>query len=458
MPNILIAVPTKKVKQPLSVTHPELAKEADGWDPAEFTFGSNKKQKWKCALGHNWLETPNKRSGRGDNCPFCSGKRVLVGFNDLKTTHPNIAKQAYEWDPTTVTKGSNKRLDWICENKHIWTIAVSNRTSQQSGCPVCSGFRTLAGVNDLQTLFPTIAQEAFGWIPSIVSPGSNKKFKWKCSKGHIWSAIVVSRTSQNTGCPVCANLEIVFGFNDLETLYPNIACDADGWNPRETGIGTDQIKSWKCRFGHKYEASVNKRTKRNQGCPVCANKRVIVGLNDLASTHPELASEAFGWDPTTVNAGRGSRKSSEKRLWKCKVGHTWKATPASRTNSNHQSGCPSCSIAGFRPDDEGYLYFLEHPGWNMYQIGISNVPKRRIKDHNRIGWNLLELRGPMDGHLTQQWETAILRMLKAKGADLSNEKIAGKFDGYSEAWSKSKFEVYSIRELMQLTEEFEDES
>jgi hypothetical protein len=68
------------------------------------------------------------------------------------------------------------------------------------------------------------------------------------------------------------------------------------------------------------------------------------------------------------------------------------------------------------------------------------------------------MRGPMDGHLTQQWETAILRMLKAKGADLSNAKIAGKFDGYSEAWSKSTFEVKSIKELMRMTEEFESEN
>jgi hypothetical protein len=62
----------------------------------------------------------------------------------------------------------------------------------------------------------------------------------------------------------------------------------------------------------------------------------------------------------------------------------------------------------------------------------------------------------MDGYLAKQWETAILRMLKAKGADLSNSKIAGKFDGYSEAWSKSTFEVKSIKELMKLTEEFEE--
>jgi hypothetical protein len=91
----------------------------------------------------------------------------------------------------------------------------------------------------------------------------------------------------------------------------------------------------------------------------------------------------------------------------------------------------------------------------MYQIGITNNVKKRIDQHKLLGWEAIEVRGPMDGHSTQEWETAILRMLKAKGADLSNETIAGKFDGYSEAWSKSTFEVKSVKELMWLTEKFE---
>jgi hypothetical protein len=92
----------------------------------------------------------------------------------------------------------------------------------------------------------------------------------------------------------------------------------------------------------------------------------------------------------------------------------------------------------------------------MYQIGITNVPDERIDRHRRRGWDLLEIRGPIDGLLTRNLETAILRMLKAKGADLSNEKIAGKFDGYSEAWSKSTFKANSIKELMRLSEDFEE--
>ncbi len=46
-------------------------------------------------------------------------------------------------------------------------------------------------------------------------------------------------------------------------------------------------------------------------------------------------------------------------------------------------------------------------------------------------------------------------MLKAKRADLSNKEIAGKFDGYSAAWSKSTLPGNSLKELIQLTGEFE---
>ena len=120
-----------------------------------------------------------------------------------------------------------------------------------------------------------------------------------------------------------------------------------------------------------------------------------------------------------------------------------------------KSGCPSCAEYGYDPNKKGWLYFLVQIQLQMYQVGITNFPEQRLKAHGSRGWEVIEIRGPLDGHLAQQWETAILRMLKAKGADLSNDKIAGKFDGYSEAWSKSTFKVKSIKELMTLTEEFE---
>lgn len=516
MPNILIAVPSKKEKLPLSVTHPDLAKEADGWDPTTVTFGSGKKLRWKCSRGHQWEAVVGSRTTRNRGCPICSNQKVLAGFNDLATTNPDIAKEAYEWDPSTVTAGSNKKYKFKCKDGHIWETLLPHRTGKKiAGCPICSGRKVLAGFNDLVTTHPEIAKEAYkwdpttvtfgsenlvewlcpvghiwktivgnrtaknigclvcsnnqikvgfndlttthpklamqanGWDPETVTAGSNKNYEWKCDLGHIWKISPNHRTrSKPSGCPVCSGRTALSGFNDLKTLRPDIAMQADNWDPGTVTISSGSRQKWKCGLGHRWLSTVANRTVRERGCPICADRVVLEGFNDVATTFPNLAQEAHGWDPKKFVAGNNS-----KFKWKCELGHEWEAVLVSRSFSG--VGCPTCANSGFDPNSDGFLYFLWHLDWRMYQVGITNYPKDRLQKHIGRGWELVELRGPMDGDLARQWETAILRMLKAKGADLSNEKIAGKFDGYSEAWSKSTFEVKSIKELMRLTEEFE---
>jgi hypothetical protein len=433
----------------LATKFPEIAKEADGWDPTTVVFGSDVKRKWKCIKGHHYESMVSSRTLQKTNCPICTNKKVLAGFNDLATKFPEIAKEADGWDPTTVIAGSHINQLWKCSKQHSYKASVMSRTRQDSNCPICSNHKVLVGFNDLATKFPEIAKEADGWDPTTVVFGSEIKRKWKCHNGHNYESSVYGRTSiSKRGCPVCANQKILVGFNDLATKFPEIAKEADGWDPSTVIAGSNKKANWRCPIGHKYESSIIGRAFQNKGCATCANQKVLAGFNDLATKFPEIAKEADGWDPTTTVAGSDTKKS-----WKCPMGHKWRATIGNRKNGR---GCPTCAIYGYDPNQKGYLYFIENPDWGMFQIGITNVPDDRLKDHKKLGWKLLELRGPMDGHLTQQWETAILRMLKAKGADLSNKEIAGKFDGYSEAWSQSTFPVKSIKELMRLTEEFEE--
>lgn len=49
----------------------------------QVSFGSNKKFKWKCSDGHEWLVTINSRTAYKTSCPYCSGKRVS-NENNLK--------------------------------------------------------------------------------------------------------------------------------------------------------------------------------------------------------------------------------------------------------------------------------------------------------------------------------------------------------------------------------------
>ena len=453
MRNILISVPGKKEKLPLSVTHPQLAKEADGWDPDSFTAGSHSMLNWICSSGHRWNARLSSRTGKDTNgCSFCSGKKVLPGTNDLKTLFPEIADEADGWDPSSTMSRSAKKMPWKCSLGHKWLASVANRTSERStGCGICANRTLLKGFNDLGTKFPEIATEAFEWDPTSTLAGSASKKNWRCSKGHIFSATIDSRTSKRkSGCPVCSGQKLVAGVNDLKSTHPDIAKEAFGWDPSSVHAGTQKKAMWQCPKGHHYESLIKNRTRTNTGCHFCSNLKLLVGYNDLQTTHPGLAEEADGWNPIDFIAG-----SHKTVHWKCKNGHRWKTKLASRTGSD-LTGCPSCATSGFDPNQSAFLYFLIHRDWEMLQIGITNVPDGRLVKHSKLGWELLELRGPMDGHITRQWETAILQMLKAKGADLSNSKIAGKFDGYSEAWSQSTFEVRSLKELLRLTEEYEN--
>ncbi len=431
----------------LLTTNPEIAKQAFGWDPSKILAKHHQKYSWKCSFGHVWEATVTARKG-GSGCLVCTGKQVSVPHNSLPVEYPEIAKQAYGWDPETVMAKSGKRKEWKCAVGHIWSSTVSNRTSG-AGCPYCSNQKVLVGFNDLQTTHPELAKEADGWDPRTKIAGSNKKLPWICSKNHRWNAVLASRALNGNGCSYCSGFKVLSGFNDLQTTNPEIAQEAFGWDPSQVSGGNHKLFSWMCPKGHEYKARIDHRRSGVSNCHYCSGHRVLKGFNDLQTLNPSLAKEAVGWDPSTVTTG-----SSLKRKWKCKEGHSWITSVADRK----KNGCPTCAQTGFDPNADGYLYFLEHKDWEMFQIGITNVPDNRLSRHRKLGWELLELRGPMDGHLTQQWETAILRMLKSKNADLSNSKIAGKFDGYSEAWSKSTFEAESIKELMRLTEEFEEES
>ena len=148
--------------------------------------------------------------------------------------------------------------------------------------------------------------------------------------------------------------------------------------------------------------------------------------------------------------------STQKVNWTCKEGHVWKTSVAIRTRKMRPSDCPTCAATGFDGNKNGWLYFLHHPKWELYQIGITNFPTERIALHKGRGWVQIELKGPIKGNECREIEKSVLRALKKKGAKIVSKTSPKKFDGYTEAWSKSTFEVESIKELMKLTEEYEE--
>ena len=428
----------------LASRYPEIAKQADGWDPSTTHMHSTRKLQWKCAKGHQWTSTVNSRAKMNLGCPICSGQQLLPGYNDLATTHPQLIDFIVHGDPTSVSKGSRIKFTWKCSEGHEFQTEIYNVTLGK-WCPFCGGQKVMPGFNDFATKFPDLALEAHGWDPTTKSFGSGEKLEWKCPKHHIYKAGANARGKGN-GCPYCAQRKMWPGFNDLQTTHPEIAAEADGWEPASILNGSTKRLSWKCSLGHVWVSSPSSRISRGSGCPTCAGFVVLPSFNDLQSKFPEVAAEADGWDPSTVTAFTRKRKK-----WKCSEGHSWTARISGRTYMG--AGCPTCSKAGFDPNKDGYLYFLFHDEWDMYQIGITNFPAKRLHTHQLLGWTVNEVRGPMDGHLAQNLETAMLRSIRKRGAQSSNHTDIKKFDGWTEAWTRESLIIKSLGDLMEFVYE-----
>ena len=113
--------------------------------PDSVTPYSNRRVWWLCEKGHAYQAAVGTRTINGIGCPYCAGKKVLEGFNDLATKEPAVAAQ---WHPTLngtltpkkVTAGSHRKVWWQCPTGHIWKSVIYSRAGPQKyGCPVCAG-------------------------------------------------------------------------------------------------------------------------------------------------------------------------------------------------------------------------------------------------------------------------------------------------------------------------------
>ncbi|WP_376940706.1 zinc-ribbon domain-containing protein [Arthrobacter ramosus] len=311
-----------------------------------------------CAHGHWSRRTLNTaysglKKGR-DGCPYCAGLRALAGFNSMAETHPRLAAG---WHPSlngTTTPsdvtgaGNSASYWWACRKGHEWQATPNNR-AKGKGCPYCSGLRCIPGVNTLDVTHPDIAAEWNhnlnpGIAPSNITAGSGIMVHWVCSHGHEYAATPGSRTGLGRGCPVCANLRVLEGVNDLATTHRHIAAEwHPGLNgpatPRAVVAGSSKKYYWRCPAGHDYLSAVYSRT-NGKGCPACAGQQIIAGFNDLRTTHPGIAAE---WDheangsrtPESVIAG-----SARPVHWICALGHHY-AKPINRRAAG--AGCQYCS-------------------------------------------------------------------------------------------------------------------
>ena len=296
--------------------HPELVSEwaeSNGdYRPENVSYGSNQKITWIGKCGHEWEATVKNR-GNGSGCPFCSGNQVLYGFNDLASRYPELAAEWSELNyplyPSAVTVKANRKVWWRCRNcgQH-WQARIADRTDGH-GCPVCAGEKLVAGINDFATEHPELADEwddrNLDLRPSMVWSKSRLNVWWKCNTcGYRWRGVIDSRV-KGQKCPACEDKAVHAGYNDLETLYPEIARE---WNKDRNGYLLPTMVSpkshrqvyWKGSCGHVWSWDIFERVE-GAGCPICEENKKSKIMNLAIKYYADKSDiECFEQDVETI--------------------------------------------------------------------------------------------------------------------------------------------------------------
>lgn len=274
---------------------------------------------------------------------------------------------------------------------------------------------------ELQQLLDQWAAEAnLPLTPENIPYGSTKKVWWQCAQGHRWQVTVNNRTSSHTDCPYCSGRAAWSGETDLASQFSELAGE---WHPTKNLPltpervlpGSEKKVWWRCGLGHVWRATIHSRTD-GCGCPVCANRAVAPGINDLASQFPRLAKE---WHPTkngTLTPQEITFGTKRKVWWRCDKGHEWCVSVQSRTLDG--TGCPVCAGRAILPgeNDMASQFPKVAREWHPTLNGSLTPQMVTAGSHKKVWWLCTE------GHV---WKAAIYSPSRKAEARLSGLRRSG---------------------------------
>ena len=280
-----------------------------------------------------------------------------------------------EWDfeankdlcPNLLTIGSNKKVSWICSQcGYKWITSIYHRASNGHNCPNCHHGCWLKNKKSLAETHPEIA---VNWhplknnnlTPNMFTKGSRRRIWWQCSKcENEW----LQSIDHYKGCSNCKK-RVILDEKSLARLYPELIKE---WHPTknehltpyEVTCGSNKKVWWICnKCGYEWSAKISSRSIKKSSCPCCSNHVVVKGINDLASTHPNIAKE---WHPTKngnltpYDVTYGQRKQV---WWMCQQGHEYQSSINNRTNKENTQ-CPIC-YSGRQTSfaEQAFYYYLK---------------------------------------------------------------------------------------------------
>ena len=345
------SVPAKRVLNgfnDLQTRYPDLAKE---WHPTKnqslspdsVLCGSAKKVWWLGKCGHEYEQSIVNRVN-GGSCPYCSHQKLLKGFNDFATEHPELLK---EWDhekntyaPDSIMSHSKYKAWWKCPFGHSYQARMYNRCgSTHSGCPICAkenhtSFPEQALYYYVKKVFPDAInsdRRAIGVELDIFIPSVRAAIEYD---GRYWHSNKKTEQKKNSLCREKGISLIRVREAGLQ-LYQDCICVM-----REDVVSNDSLSSIiqqaLLKLGCALDVNVDKDSALIYDSYIVTQKS-----QSLQNNYPDVAME---WHPTkngNLTTEMVTPMTNKKVWWLGKCGHEWQMTVQDRVGRN--CGCPICS-------------------------------------------------------------------------------------------------------------------
>lgn len=326
------------------------------WKPDEIFYDSRRWLKWICNTCHGEYSAYVKEIVNGKECPFCSEKYPLPGFNTLAVKHPDIAAMWSEKNEIsadeTLVNGNN--AVWTCPVCHgDYNAPIKEVVNGNVDCPYCNDRKLLPGFNSLATRYPDIAVMWSGknkFSADQILPNTTMAF-WTCPTCHgDYPARINKVINGKVECPYCSNRKVLPGFNSLAAKYPDIA---NMWSTQNK-LSADQVLPnvnyalWTCpTCRENYPARIIDVINGVADCPYCSGRKALPGKTSFAALHPDLMED---WDYIAnyclVNPDEILDTYSQKVWWNCKRSseHKYPLSPADKVfyQKRHRESCPYC--------------------------------------------------------------------------------------------------------------------
>ena len=343
---------------------------------AKFLWICPKHGEYEQKLGHMIRALKNGTIG----CPYCNGFKVRRE-DSAGAKAPELIKEWASSNESTLYEyapNSKYLATWCCPDCGTkWKAPIYIRVQGYGKCPTCYGNKTF------KERYPELEQyyakdNDLPFEKAVISDTTPRN--WICEHGHEFEDSFNNIHKRGFRCPYCESVKVLQGFNDFATLEPVISKDYDEEKNGNTAgdvLITNRPVYFKCKNGHSFKRPIIQHIKSNGKCPVCANKRIEKGINDLATTNPEIA---------TLLSPNNERKADTllpsfklKVAWICPTCNGEYYAPV-EDMVNGLAECPYCSnqkpLAGFNTLKALYPEIAEHLSPNNDFTADEILPTR----------------------------------------------------------------------------------